>query len=78
MINYNINFLKIRDLREGMGLSKKWVAMQLQLTELNYADKERGHGKFTLDQTINLAKMFGVRIEDLTTPIIVLGGINKE
>lgn len=66
MNHYKVNYLKIKDLREAHGFSRRDMANMLHISELSYRDKEQGHRGFTVDQLINIALILGVKVEDLT------------
>ena len=62
---YKVNYLKIKDLREAHGFSRRDMANMLHISELSYRDKEQGHRGFTLEQLLNISLYLGVKLEDL-------------
>lgn len=67
MINYTTDYIKVKELREKRGISRHDMAYLLDLNERSYTDKEYGHRNFTLAQTVSLAKIFCIKIEELIT-----------
>lgn len=65
MKHYKVNYLKIKDLREAHGFSRRDMANMLHISELSYRDKEQGHRGFTLEQLLNISLYLGVKLEDL-------------
>lgn len=75
MKHYKVNYLKIKDLREARGFSRKDMAKLLCLSELSYRDKEQGHRNFTLEQLLNISLYLGVKLEDLLEQQYIIGGL---
>lgn len=65
MNHYKVNYLKIKDLREAHGFSRRDMANMLHISEFSYRDKEQGHRGFTLEQLLNISLYLGVKLEDL-------------
>lgn len=72
MQHFGINYPKIQDLREAHGFSRRDMAKTLCLSEYSYRDKEQGRKNFTTNQLINIALLFGVKIEDLILQLKLL------
>jgi transcriptional regulator with XRE-family HTH domain len=62
---------KIRQFREGAGLSQEQVAKQLGLNRVSYTQLEQGNRKVMADELVEIAKLFN------TTPDVLLG-VRKE
>ena len=61
----DLNHVKGR--RNAMGLSSKQVAEALGIPVTNYLNRERGKTKFSDEEKVKLAKLFGWTPEEMNT-----------